>query len=90
MADIKALLQQHLSLTPLQSVSLPGYSAPAQMQDHSPLASDGAAAEMVDVARDILADPQALALFSDRVYEYLQRDMKLQQERSGRSIRRLR
>lgn len=87
MADIKALLQQQSPLTPKQSVSLSGYSAPAYMQNHLSASTDINA--LAEAAGDILADPQALTLFSDRVYDYLKHDMKLQQERSGFSARRL-
>lgn len=87
MADIKALLQQQSSLTPKQSVSLSGYSAPAHIQNY--LSASTEITALAAIAGDILADPQTLALFSDRVYAYLKRDMKLQQERSGLSVRRL-
>jgi hypothetical protein len=87
MTDIKALLQQQSPQTPKQSVSLSGYGAPAQMQNHLSVSMD--IKKLATMAGDILADPQALGLFSDRVYDYLKRDMALQQERSGFSSRRL-
>jgi hypothetical protein len=86
MTDLKALLQQPSSLTPKQSVSLAGYGAPAHIQNYLSASTD---MNVLAAIADILADPQALELFSDRVYEYLKRDMKLQQERSGFSAKRL-
>ena len=69
MTDIQALLQQRSPLTPKQSVPLSGYGAPAQMQDYLSTSRD--MKTLATLASDILADPQALALFSERVYDYL-------------------
>ncbi|NJN20026.1 MAG: hypothetical protein HC812_00945 [Leptolyngbya sp. RL_3_1] len=83
MVSIKTLLEQQSPPIVLQSVSVAGYAAPAQVQggDATELA------RMAALAEAILADPQALAQFSDRVYDRLEQDMGLMQERAGYSRR---
>ncbi|MDA0268488.1 MAG: hypothetical protein O2890_12940 [Cyanobacteria bacterium] len=80
MADIKTQLQRLSPQTPTASISVAGYGAPAHIQASG---ADQDLAAMAALAEDILADPQALALFSDRVYGYLKQDLGLRRERNG-------
>jgi hypothetical protein len=84
MTVIKTLLEQQSPAISTQSTSVAGYGAPAHIQGGGDSAE---LAKMAALAAEILADPQVLAQFSDRVYDRLQQDMRLMQERAGYSKR---
>jgi len=71
--------QRATFLPPSGSVSNPaGFVAPAILQsEHPPVVKT----QMAKVAAKLAQDPMAMRLFCDRIYQLLQDDLRLQQDR---------
>ncbi|MEM9946774.1 MAG: hypothetical protein AAF810_12005 [Cyanobacteria bacterium P01_D01_bin.36] len=66
-------------LPPSSSIANPaGFVGPAILQSHYPPAVK---AKMAKVAARLAKDPIAMRLFCDRIYQLLQDDLQLQQDR---------
>jgi cell pole-organizing protein PopZ len=72
---------------PCSSLSTPaGFAAPVEML--SDRSAQAIAQAMAEVAAQVLRDPLLKRRLSDRLYELLQQDLRIQQDRVGRYGRR--
>jgi hypothetical protein len=77
MTDVKTLLNQRSRRPPVRQALPAGYGVPASQL------SDPDQGELAELAAAILADPMALRMFSDQVYDCLCQDLRQQRSRRG-------